>query len=67
MKAVNNQYLKPLLNVRKVDLQRYMEENGYSWREDASNKEVVYTRNKVRLNLVPLLQDIAGGTEALYR
>lgn len=44
-----------------------MHERGLEWREDASNLERVYTRNTVRLDLVPMLQAVAGGEEALYR
>jgi hypothetical protein len=60
-------YVKPLLSLTKQDLRDYMMERDLEWREDASNHERIYTRNKVRLDLVPIAQSIAGGEEALYK
>ena len=34
---------------------------GQEWREDASNAVPKYKRNRVRLQLVPLLEELAGG------
>lgn len=51
-------YYRPLLSVSKQDIIRYATENTLSWREDASNKENKYTRNKVRNLLLPLMQEI---------
>lgn len=33
---------------------------GLEWREDSSNASAAYRRNKVRLELVPLLQELTG-------
>ena len=74
-------YIKPLLAVSKKELQAYMEERLYlqyvstiltfqrrlKWYEDSSNAKPVYTRNRVRLELVPLLTTIAGGDAAIKR
>lgn len=38
---------------------------GIAWREDVSNADRKYKRNAVRLDLVPVMTDLAGGTEAL--
>lgn len=51
-------YYRPLLSVSKQDIIRYATENTLSWREDASNTENKYTRNKVRNLLLPLMQEI---------
>lgn len=49
---------RPLLNSKKLDLLRYTQENKITWREDSSNEEANYTRNKIRLELIPLLKEI---------
>lgn len=59
--------IKPLLSVPKKELKEFMQQRNFDWREDSSNFEREYTRNIVRLDLVPLLQELAGGEEALHR
>jgi tRNA(Ile)-lysidine synthase len=49
---------RPLLEVKKSDLLQYATENDLIWREDSSNAEANYTRNKIRLELIPLLKEI---------
>lgn len=53
--------LKPLLNFHKKELQDYLKARNLTWYEDASNDTRDYLRNKVRLDLVPLLETLAGG------
>ena len=61
-----NNYIKPLLkNVTKGMLIEYMQRNNYTWYEDSSNQEKVYKRNIVRLDLIPMLQKLTGGDNAL--
>lgn len=67
MLYVSGVYIKPLLSASKSELLAYMTGRGLLWREDASNQERAYTRNRVRLDLVPLLRSLAGGERALHR
>ena len=48
--------VRPLLGVRRRELESYLREIGQTWREDASNDEAKFTRNRVRKLLVPLLE-----------
>ena len=57
-------FAKPLLAVRKKDILDYLIKHGFEWRDDESNKENKYKRNKVRNQLIPLLSDLAGGEDA---
>jgi tRNA(Ile)-lysidine synthetase-like protein len=59
-------FAKPLLGVRKQDIVDYLTSNNLEWREDESNSENKYKRNKVRNQLIPLLSEIAGGEDALH-
>jgi tRNA(Ile)-lysidine synthase len=58
-------FVKPLLNVRKKDLEGFLLQKEVSWREDESNTSNKYLRNRVRNELIPLLHDIIGGQEIL--
>ena len=58
-------FVRPLLGVRKQQLLQYLDAAGQPWMEDASNAEPKYQRNRVRLQLVPLLAEMAGGEGAL--
>lgn len=53
---VREGFIRPLLCLRKAELERYCEETGLSFRRDSSNLQQVYTRNRIRLNLIPLLE-----------
>jgi tRNA(Ile)-lysidine synthase len=50
------QVIRPLLPVRRRELERYLNELGQPWREDSSNRDPKFTRNRVRQVLLPLLE-----------
>lgn len=58
-------FVRPLLGVHKVALTNYLRALGQEWMEDASNQSPKYKRNRVRLQLVPLLSELAGSAEGL--
>ena len=53
--------LRPLLPYGRAELRAYLEEKGASWREDASNAEPRYLRNALRLEVLPLMEQLAPG------
>ena len=54
-------FFKPLLQLTKQQLIDYLVVRGLQWREDRSNQDSEqYKRNKVRLQLVPLMSELAG-------
>ncbi|GAB5355506.1 hypothetical protein AAMO2058_000211400 [Amorphochlora amoebiformis] len=57
--------LRPLLEFAKCELIDYLREVGMEWREDKSNESGVYRRNRVRAELIPILQSLAGSPKAL--
>jgi len=67
MRPREGPFARPLLQVPKARLVEYLREREQRWMEDPSNATPVYQRNKVRLQLIPLLADIMGGEEALRR
>jgi tRNA(Ile)-lysidine synthase len=53
---VYGEILRPLLTVRRRELQPYLADIGQTWREDSTNADESFTRNRVRKLLVPLLE-----------
>ena len=51
-----NRYLRPLLNYPRSTLARYAEDRGVFYREDASNQDPKFLRNRVRWELLPRLR-----------
>lgn len=49
---------RPLLKYSRAELLAYAKSNGLEWREDASNADAKYLRNKIRLELVPVLKEL---------
>lgn len=50
------QLIRPLLAVTKQEIADYARNNGVPFREDPSNAESRYTRNRIRKNVVPELK-----------
>jgi tRNA(Ile)-lysidine synthase len=48
--------IRPMLGVRRREVEAYLRSLGQEWREDASNRDVKHTRNKVRHEMLPLLE-----------
>jgi tRNA(Ile)-lysidine synthase len=48
--------VRPLLEVRRKDLRRYLRSRGLEWREDSSNLEPRVPRNRLRSRVVPELE-----------
>jgi len=49
--------LRPFLHVRRTEIETFLQQKNQPWREDVSNAEVIYTRNRVRHQLMPLLRE----------
>ena len=53
---VVGEVLRPLLEVRRQELVAFLNDIGQPWREDSSNRDTKFTRNRVRNLLLPLLE-----------
>jgi tRNA(Ile)-lysidine synthase len=47
--------LRPFLGVRRTEIEAWLSQIGQDWREDASNQDTGYTRNRLRHELLPVL------------
>jgi len=48
--------IRPLIEVTRKEIESYCNENHLEPRIDETNEETIYTRNKVRLELIPYLE-----------
>ena len=48
--------LRPLLAATRAEVEAYLAALGQPWREDSSNRHLTYTRNRIRHELLPLLE-----------
>ncbi len=61
---VRDRFLRPLLDVGREQLRRYLREEGIPWRDDPSNRSSRFLRNRVRDELIPLLEKYNPGIRA---
>ena len=52
----DRKYIRPLIEVTRPDITAILQEAGIDFREDTSNSSPVYLRNRLRGELIPLLQ-----------
>ncbi len=68
VRARRGLYARPLLRCRRLDLRRELARRGEPFREDASNADPAVPRNRLRRELMPVVERLApGGVSALAR
>ena len=51
-----DRFIRPLLSIEREDLRTYLRSRGVGWREDATNRDLRFARNRVRHELIPWLE-----------
>lgn len=51
-------YVRPLLCVTRMQTEQYCRENGINFREDSTNAEDDYARNRIRHHAIPALETV---------
>lgn len=54
----NGDIVRPLLCISRKEITDYLQNAGQEYMTDSTNLQDEYTRNKIRLNLLPLMQEI---------
>jgi tRNA(Ile)-lysidine synthase len=54
--VLQDRLIRPLLWVSKGEITEYLRQHRLSSRQDSSNEKRIYTRNKIRLELIPHLE-----------
>jgi tRNA(Ile)-lysidine synthase len=66
--AAGGRIVRPLLGVTRAEILTYLQEAGQPWREDSSNQDPAFARNRIRHTLLPQLRDYApNAAEQLAR
>jgi tRNA(Ile)-lysidine synthase len=52
----HGEIVRPLLGVRRRELEQYLGDLKQTWREDSTNTDAKFTRNRVRRLVLPLLE-----------
>jgi tRNA(Ile)-lysidine synthase len=54
----NGIVVRPLLFASREEIEAFVRENGIAYREDASNAEEKYQRNRIRQRMIPVLREL---------
>ncbi|MCF8258299.1 MAG: tRNA lysidine(34) synthetase TilS [Flavobacteriales bacterium] len=65
MPSVRGQFIRPLISFRRTELENFARLNDIPFRTDASNADTKYRRNRVRLQLLPMLRLHRPNADAL--
>lgn len=52
----SGQIVRPILGISRAEIEAYLVENGLTHITDSTNLVPIYTRNKIRLDLIPKIQ-----------
>lgn len=52
----DGKFIRPLIEITRPQIEEYCEQNNLEPRIDRTNKENIYTRNKIRNSLIPYIQ-----------
>lgn len=58
IKAENDKIIRPLLKFSRSEIEAFAQEEKIAWREDSSNNSSKYLRNKIRMDVIPVLEEI---------
>lgn len=58
IKPRNGHIIRPLLCVSRQDIEQYLEDIGQSYVTDSTNLETDFTRNRIRLELLPVMRTV---------
>jgi len=61
MQVRRGRYLRPFITVERSSIEEFLRQQGIVWREDATNAQDTYLRNRIRHYLVPALAATFGG------
>ncbi len=54
---VRDNIIRPLIECEREEIEKYLIDNKIEFKNDYTNDEDIYTRNKIRLNVLPLLKE----------
>lgn len=64
MAPVRETIIRPLLCIRRSEIEQYLKDKGIGYCTDLTNNEPIYTRNLLRNKAMPVLEEIQGAAAA---
>jgi len=64
MRAMTAAFIRPFFDATRAQIEAYVAERGLPYREDPSNRDPAFLRNRVRRELLPLLEALQPGCKA---
>lgn len=64
--AVRDRVVRPLIHVSRGEIEAFLERMGAGYRVDATNLENVYTRNRIRLDVLPYVKQYINPAAAVH-
>ncbi|MEC9209368.1 MAG: tRNA lysidine(34) synthetase TilS [Bacteroidota bacterium] len=58
IRAKNKNIIRPFLEISRQEIEHYLSQKNIKYRNDSSNSDVKYLRNKIRHQLMPLLKEM---------
>lgn len=55
MDIQRGEIIRPLWEIHRIEIEKYLKDRSISFREDSSNYSTIYTRNRIRHEILPLL------------
>lgn len=57
IEPIRKNIIRPLIEITRKEIEKYCIDNNLNPRHDESNDEDIYTRNKIRLKLIPYIEE----------
>ncbi len=58
IQPVNDKIIRPIIEISRSEIENYLSKNNISYCTDTTNFCDIYTRNKIRNKIIPLMQEI---------
>jgi len=58
IKPVSGKLIRPMLFATRREIEEYALSESIQWREDKTNKELLYVRNRIRHIIIPVIREI---------
>jgi tRNA(Ile)-lysidine synthase len=64
IRPVTPPFIRPLFDATRAQIEAYISDRGLPYREDPSNRDPAFLRNRIRHEIVPLLEHVQPGFRA---
>ena len=65
-KIYNLRVIRPFLDVRRKEIEKWLGDRGIEWRTDETNLQNAYTRNRIRNLLIPAIEKEINGQAVVH-